>query len=94
MEESTKMALYLITYDLNEEKDYDSLFKKLKEYGTYSHSLSSVWFIETEEDATQIRDKLVTELDEDDELLVIEVRRHWASRNLRKGATDWLKNRF
>lgn len=88
------VVVYCISYDLINKKEYQKLYDKIKQsYGTYSHSLESTWFIETDDDAAMIRDKLKTVLDADDKIIVIEVIRHWASFNLRPGTGDWLKNR-
>ncbi len=90
------MTLYCISYDLIDGKteDYKELYKKIKAYGTYSHTLESTWFVETNESVSQVRDNLKSTLDKDDKLIVIEVVKHWASYNLRKSTADWLKARF
>lgn len=85
------MTVYCVSYDLKKERDYSELFKKLEAYGNSIHPLESTWFIATEASASQIRDELKEAVDEDDKVIVIEVIKHWASYNLGKQNTEWLR---
>ncbi|MFR3685735.1 MAG: hypothetical protein ACLTXM_11970 [Enterococcus sp.] len=87
------MSVYAITYDLHgPSKDYENLFEELKSFGPYSHPLESFWFVDTNLEAKEIRDRLKNVMDSDDSLLVFQVRCHWASWNIPKSHTDWLKS--
>lgn len=87
------MTVYCISYDLIEDKDYEKLIEKIKSYGTYTHAEESLWFVESEKGAPEIRDELKSCVDEDDNMIVIRVTLPWASLNLSKKVTDWLKER-
>lgn len=65
------MATFIIAYDLHKQgQNYACLIKKLEAYGTYFHMQQSVWIIETEHSAVQIRDNLQTCLDANDKIFV------------------------
>lgn len=49
---------YLISYDMAEGGDYDTLYKAIKEYGTWAHITESLYVISTEQTASEIRDNL------------------------------------
>lgn len=85
------MALYIVTYDLNKAgKNYDGLIKAIQAYGSYCKPQKSAWFIDTQETAAQVRDKLSKQIDSDDDLFVGELIKHWAAAN-KFSCTDWLK---
>ncbi|MCI1283313.1 MAG: hypothetical protein LKG24_01775 [Lacticaseibacillus songhuajiangensis] len=89
------MTVFAITYDLHKPKqDYESLIKKIKGYNTWSHRFDSFWLVETNNtvSASDIRDTLKNELDQDDSLIVVKLSGNWATFNVAKGGTDWLKN--
>lgn len=84
--------LKLITYDLNKpHKDYPKLFEGIRSYGSYAHALDSVWLVKTDSTVGQIRDHLKQFIDSNDQLKVVRVS-DWATFNLSKEVTDWLKN--
>jgi hypothetical protein len=86
------MSVYMISYDLiDNSKDYDDLYEGIKSYGTWWHHLESVWMIETKEKTSQIRDKLMNKLSDNDKLFVVKLQGGWASYNIKKSGTDWLK---
>ena len=88
------MAIYCISYDLIDKKNYPRLHDKIRSYKTYAHAHDSLWFIQSSEQASDIRDGLKEYTDKDDKLLVIRVILPWASTNLSKEVSDWLKRRF
>jgi len=85
------MSIYCVSYDLIKEKDYSELIEKLKSYGAYAHAQGSLWFIKSPKNASELRDELKSFIDEDDKLIVIRVTLPWASSNLSKEVSDWLK---
>lgn len=85
------MSIYCVGYDLMEKKDYLKLIEKLKSYDAYAHIQGSLWFVKSSKNASELRDELKSFIDEDDKLIVIRVTLPWASSNLSKGVSDWLK---
>ena len=87
------MNTFIVGYDLNRPgQDYDSLWKRLKEFGTWWHHLDSTWLVRTEMTAVQLRNELKPLLDSSDELLVIDVTgKSWAGTGFSERAYDWLR---
>jgi hypothetical protein len=81
---------YLITYDLKTPgRDYAKLYEAIKASQKWWHYLESCWVIVTDENPTQIWNRLAPAIDNSDRLLVIEVRdsvQGW----LPKDAWDWI----
>jgi len=65
------MACYIISYDLVSDRDYESLYKAIKSYGTWAHITESTWAVVTNQNATQIRDYLLKFVDADDRIFVV-----------------------
>jgi len=86
------MGVFLVGYDLNKQPEsYAELTAKLKSFGTWWHGLDSTWFIRAERTAAQLRDELMTLVDRDDELVVMDVTGDsWGSYGLSKELSDWL----
>lgn len=84
------MTVYVVTYDLNNEKNYPRLYDRLKAAGKeWCKALDSVWFIVSDATSAQLRDYLVAAIDADDTLFVSEVTANSAWR-LPTSASDWL----
>lgn len=90
------MATLMIGYDLNKPgKDYGPLVEAIKALGAWWHHLDSTWLVKCEKTATDVRDALRTQLDSNDELLVLDVTgraRAWVGFNERGSA--WLKDTY
>jgi hypothetical protein len=85
------MSVYIVTYDLRKPgKDYEPLLAAIRKY-THCHALKSAFFIDTSEGAAAIRDKLDKLVDENDQLYVMELKKHWAATR-KERCTDWLKD--
>lgn len=84
------MGTFVISYDLVKTKDYESLFEKIKSYGTWSHPLLSTWVVVSNKSATQIRDDLLTVLDDDDRLFIVESSGNSSWKNVRC-RSEWLQ---
>lgn len=84
------MSCYIISYDLRKQRDYESLYKEIKGYGTWAHITESTWAIVTEKTAIQVRDHLASCMDNDDGLFVIKSGVEAAWRNL-LCKSEWLK---
>jgi hypothetical protein len=69
------MALFLIAYDLDKPKqNYEILHEQLKKWGAI-HVLESTWVVTKDSTAAKIGNDLLTEaLDDDDRLVVVEVK--------------------
>lgn len=84
------MKAFLITYDLTVPgRDYNDLYEEIKSSGRWWHYLESSWIVITEESPQQIWDRLGSHLDNNDFMLIIEVRcnvQGW----LPKDAWDWI----
>lgn len=83
----------LITYDLKRPvQNYAALHEEIKRGGTWWHHLESTWIIETTESPQQMYNRLVRHIDQNDRLLIIEVKRnYWGW--LTDKAWEWLNGR-
>jgi hypothetical protein len=81
---------YIINYDLRNSRDYESLYKAIKSYGTYAKILKSCWAIVTTQSAVQVRDFLLSHMDSDDGLFVVKSGAEAAWINV-DCTSDWLK---
>ena len=84
---------YIITYDLKAVwgQDYTPVYETIKSYGTWAHINGSTWAIVTDENASQIRDKLLLLIQDEDSLFVIKSGKEAAWKNVRC-KNEWLKN--
>jgi CRISPR-associated endonuclease Cas2 len=68
------MALYLVSYDLDKPgQDYSDLIKRLREFGA-TRILYSEWFLAHTATAEQLRDDLLRFMDDNDRILVAELK--------------------
>lgn len=67
------MKTLLVGYDLNKAKDYPKLHEALKAEPLWWHYLDSTWLVRSNSSCFEMRDKLRSLIDSDDELLVIDV---------------------
>ena len=81
---------YAINYDLKTPgRDYSGLYEAIKKCGKWWHYLDSTWLVISYETPSQIWKRLESSVDENDYLLIIEVRKNvhgW----LPKDAWDWI----
>ena len=75
------MACYIISYDLRNRRDYASLYEAIKSYGTWAHILESTWAVVSEKATTEVRNHLISYMDNDDGLFVAQS----------SGIAAWLK---
>lgn len=84
------MRAYAINYDLKAPgRNYEGLYAAIKELGTWWHYLESMWIVKTSLEVNGVWERLARHLDENDRLLVIEVRCN-AQGWLPKEAWDWI----
>ncbi len=86
------MAVYAVTYDLhNPGQKYEEVAEVLKSLGGYWKYYDSFWLISTtQHSASDIRDKLKTIIDTNDNVFVIVVGKEWAA-YMDSDAYEWLK---
>lgn len=83
--------MVLITYDLTQPgRDYEKLFAAIRALGNWCHALESVWILDTQWGAIQIRDNLKLHVDANDKIFTVRMQRDWGSWNLSKEIIDWL----
>lgn len=74
------MTVYLISYELsNPSQDYSKLFEAINSLGSCMQSLNSTWLVDSALTGKEIFDVLKPLFDEQDQLLVIEVKKSWHS---------------
>lgn len=88
------MNTYLITYDLNKQKDYPALYEAIKAISNnWSHPIDSTWFVATDLNALQIHERLLKVIDEDDDLIVARMARGDYAYHLHNNEiASWLNN--
>lgn len=86
------MALFVISYDLRKQRNYDDLLKQLRDWNCVS-PLKSVWFGSLTGSASAVRDALKKHIDNDDGLMVVELKPEcdWASVRISEEGNAWLK---
>lgn len=87
------MKVYQISYDLRKQRNYDTLYERIKTY-PWCHPLESSWVIITQQSASQVRDYLAQAMDQDDGLLVTRLSGEAAWRNLGDQVSRWLKEKL
>ena len=90
------MGTKMIAYDLSGPvANYADLIEDIKSLGTWWHHLDSLWLVNTDHSATELRDRLKAHLDDNDELLVVDVSgdgRAW--KGFSDSGSKWLKTSF
>ena len=82
---------YIIIYDLcSPERDYQSLYTELKRFRHWGKLSESAWAIISEKSATDIRNLLARQLDDNDRLMVILSGQQAAWQN-QLASNEWLK---
>ncbi|HIF9328495.1 TPA: hypothetical protein ACX6RL_000741 [Photobacterium damselae] len=84
------MKAYVITYDLRTpNQNYNGLYEAIKTTGRWWHYLDSTWIIATDESPAQIWSRLELFVDNNDNLLIMEVKNNsqgW----LPQDAWEWI----
>jgi hypothetical protein len=84
------MKAYCVSYDLKApNRDYTRLYGELKKSRHWWHYLESTWLIVTDESPAELWERYAPHIDQNDRLLIIEVRdnvKGW----LTKKAWDWI----
>jgi hypothetical protein len=86
------MAVLFVTYDLKKPgRNYEPVWSYLKQF-THCKGLESVWFLDTNKTAAQVRDDLNALVDNSDRTFVCPISKSavWASYNM--PCADWLNS--
>lgn len=76
------MLNLVISYDLRNQRDYQSLYDAIKSLGNASLVLESVWYVKSKYTAQQCRYYLVNYIDKDDGIAVWDCNNNtWATFN-------------
>lgn len=89
--------IFMVAYDLKTPNDtsenYEFIIGAIKTNFSWCHIEQSVWLVDSQSDAVQIRDFLKTYLHAGDRLFVAPIQRSWASWNFGTERNEWLKGR-
>jgi len=86
--------VYHISYDLCEShKDYDALYKAIKDLGDWCHPVDSdsTWYVNTDLNVEIVRNRLKAVMDSDDKLIVSTATAPGAWYNLSDKVSQWFK---
>ena len=85
------MTRHVVSYDLSQpERNYAKVIDAIKSFPGWCHALESVWIIQSDLSAEDIRNRLKTALDADDKLMVAAMGGAWATYNVGSEQTNWL----
>ncbi len=90
------MKTFFVSYDLGVPESYSD-YIKLSDYlksifGTWARPVKSDWIVKSDLNAANIRDLIMSRLDSNDKLIVIEISKDWATYNISSEVTEWMKN--
>jgi hypothetical protein len=86
------MRTYEVVYDLCAPgRNYDELYKALRNYPNWARPTESTWIINTTSSAEQIVNDLKRHLDGNDRLLVTRLAGEWWSYGLPQDVVKWMK---
>jgi hypothetical protein len=84
------MSVYCVSYDLNKSgQNYNALYDEIKRSPGWIHALDSLWFISTNENATEVSARIKRVVDQNDNYIVIQLIGNyngWLPQNV----WDWL----
>ena len=86
------MSVYLITYELHFDKDYQKIHDAIESLGGCIHCLRSIWLVNTSFSISEIHEILKDKIDSDDSLLILKPSREWDGFNLPIACKTWLKH--
>ena len=86
------MSVYLITYELHHDKDYQKIQGAIESLGGCIRCLRSIWLVHTGLSITEVREILKDSIDADDSLLIIKPSHEWESLNMPLSCKSWLKH--
>ena len=87
------MALFVISYDLRKNKDYQALWDEMERLEAFK-PLESVYLVDLNNSASEVRDHFKGFIDGDDGLLVIEFDTKPAAFKCKQGTAKWIADYF
>lgn len=89
------MSMFLIGFERRGERPYDRLQESIDRKGGV-HLIDNLWALESEQEASELRDWVHSLMDDEDAIFVMQVKvgNHWASRHLKSSVNAWLKARI
>jgi hypothetical protein len=86
--------IYSINYDLKKPgRDYEGLYKAIKNCGDWWHYLESTWLVDSNFDASRIWETVKGHIDINDRMLIAGVTRDYSGW-LPNDAWDWINQRL
>jgi len=84
--------IYSISYDLNRPgQNYQDLYDTIKSAPSWAHAMDSLWFIKTNETVEDWSNRLLSIIDKNDELFLVDItgqsRQGWMNKKIWK----WLE---
>lgn len=83
------MPLFAISYDLIKRKDYPRLWEEFERLGAHKPVLS-LYLVNLDEAAIEVRDHFKQFIDDDDKLIVIEFSKKPTFTRARQGTNAWI----
>lgn len=87
------MGVFLISYNLIDEKDSKAIQDRIKTYNRSSQILENAWLISSSQSAIEIRDHVYRSTDNDDKIFVCRLSGNWSTKNVDIEVDDWLKSK-
>ena len=86
------MPLYAVSYDLHNKRDYQPIWDGLREVGG-KKLLESLWLIDVDDEAADVKDWMKMLLDGDDSVAVVELQSSadWATYKAQQDGNEWLE---
>lgn len=87
------MSVYMISYDLNEEKNYDAINNAIKNQGKWAKILTTTYIVISDYPSAEIRNNIQKDIDSDDKIFVARLKGETAWTNsFSEAVTNWLIN--
>lgn len=87
------MAFFAVSYDLVKRKDYQTLWDEFKRLNAHK-CLRSMYLLDANNTAEEVKDHLKTFIDNDDQLIVVEFSDKPFHHKAFTGTNNWIKARF
>lgn len=87
------MKQYIVIIDNVAAEQQEVIINKIKSFGAWARISETVWYVRTNSSITNVGDAAYPVANDTCKVFVVEVTSApWASYNLSKEVTDWLKN--
>ncbi len=85
------MGAFLVSYKLQAPvQKYHCLVEEIQRIGRCCQCKEAVWIVRSSDTCELLRERLAKFIDNDDELLIVALKGHWASNYLSGDSLDWL----